>query len=215
MILSRGALTLPVLTLLRQTAPDRVSSHSLLLDCVVLLNLISFCMLLLTNVAICHFTCFSCKIGIPYSVLWDFYYLFRWCYSAYTVFHFSDTKADKEKMMMVTYKSVGVLSCCLLLFLHSWRLLYGDIIQVPSTSQWEGLKTPGGLLVCLWVFLKTFWRSSPVTQGVKNSSAMQETWFDPWVRKIPWRRKWQSAPVFLPRESHGQKSLGGLQSIGS
>ena len=29
----------------------------------------------------------------------------------------------------------------------------------------------------------------------------------PWVRKIPWRRKWQPTPVFLPVKSHGQKSL--------
>ena len=31
--------------------------------------------------------------------------------------------------------------------------------------------------------------------------------FDPWVGKIPWRRKWRPTPVFLPEESHGQKSL--------
>ena len=31
--------------------------------------------------------------------------------------------------------------------------------------------------------------------------------FDPWVRKICWRRKWQSTPVLLPGKSHGQKSL--------
>ena len=31
--------------------------------------------------------------------------------------------------------------------------------------------------------------------------------FDPWVRKIPWRRAWQPTPVFLPGESHGQRSL--------
>ena len=31
--------------------------------------------------------------------------------------------------------------------------------------------------------------------------------FDPWVRKIPWRREWQSTPVFLPGEFHGQRSL--------
>ena len=30
--------------------------------------------------------------------------------------------------------------------------------------------------------------------------------FDPWVGKIPWRRTWQPAPVFLPRESQGQRS---------
>ena len=33
--------------------------------------------------------------------------------------------------------------------------------------------------------------------------------FDPWGGKIPWRRKWQCTPVFLPGESHGQKSLTG------
>ena len=31
----------------------------------------------------------------------------------------------------------------------------------------------------------------------------------PWVRKIPWRRKWQPTPVFVPGESHGQRSLAG------
>ena len=33
--------------------------------------------------------------------------------------------------------------------------------------------------------------------------------FDPWVRKIPWRRKWQPTPVFLPGKSHGQRRLVG------
>ena len=31
--------------------------------------------------------------------------------------------------------------------------------------------------------------------------------FDPWVRKIPWRRKWQSTPALLPGKSHGQRRL--------
>ena len=31
--------------------------------------------------------------------------------------------------------------------------------------------------------------------------------FDPWARKIHWRRKWQPAPVFLPGKSHGERSL--------
>ena len=33
--------------------------------------------------------------------------------------------------------------------------------------------------------------------------------FDPWVRKIPWRRNWQPTPVFLSGRFHGQKSLVG------
>ena len=33
--------------------------------------------------------------------------------------------------------------------------------------------------------------------------------FNPWVGKIPWRRAWPPTPVFLPGESHGQRSLAG------
>ena len=36
----------------------------------------------------------------------------------------------------------------------------------------------------------------------------------PGVRKIRWRRKWQSTPVFLPGESHGQRSLVGYSPWG-
>ena len=38
--------------------------------------------------------------------------------------------------------------------------------------------------------------------------------FDPWVGKIPWRRKWQPTPVFLPGKSHGQRSLAGYSPWG-
>ena len=38
--------------------------------------------------------------------------------------------------------------------------------------------------------------------------------FNPWVRKIPWRRAWQPTPIFLPGESHGQKSLAGYSPWG-
>ena len=38
--------------------------------------------------------------------------------------------------------------------------------------------------------------------------------FDPWVGKIPWKRKWKPPPVFLPGKSHGQGSLEGCSSQG-
>ena len=59
--------------------------------------------------------------------------------------------------------------------------------------------------------------ASLVAQTLKESAAMQETWFDPWVkawRKIPWRRQWQSTPIFLPGKSHRQRSLAGCCSKG-
>ena len=56
-----------------------------------------------------------------------------------------------------------------------------------------------------------FKRASQVVLVVKNSSNnegdLRDVGFDLWVRKIPWRRKWQPTPVFLPGESHGQWGL--------
>ena len=48
-----------------------------------------------------------------------------------------------------------------------------------------------------WLVVK----NPPANAGEKRCG------FDPWVRKIPWRRAWQPTPVFLPGESHGQTRL--------
>ena len=57
--------------------------------------------------------------------------------------------------------------------------------------------------------------ASLVAQMVKNLPAMRGPRFDPWVRKIPWRRAWQPTSVFLPGEFHGQRSLAGYSPWGS
>ena len=54
-------------------------------------------------------------------------------------------------------------------------------------------------------------RASLVAQTVKDLSAMQEIPVRSWVRRIPWRGKWQPTPVFLPGESHGQRNLAGYR----
>ena len=57
----------------------------------------------------------------------------------------------------------------------------------------------------------------PGSLVVKTLSAVQmtqETRFHPWVRKIPWRRKWQLTPVFLPGKFHRQRSLAGYSPWG-
>ena len=40
-----------------------------------------------------------------------------------------------------------------------------------------------------------------------NAGDLRRCGFNPWVGKIPWRRAQQPTPVFLPGESHGQRSL--------
>ena len=58
------------------------------------------------------------------------------------------------------------------------------------------------------------WRASQVALLVKNLSAnagdTRDSGFSPWVGKIPWRRAWQPTPVFLPGESHEQRTLAGF-----
>ena len=50
-----------------------------------------------------------------------------------------------------------------------------------------------------------------LAQWIKNPPAMQETQiqFNPRVVMIPWRKKWQPSPEFLPEKSYGQRSLAG------
>ena len=54
-------------------------------------------------------------------------------------------------------------------------------------------------LIYIWVTLRV--------QLVKNLTAMWETWFNPWVGKIPWRRERLPTPVFSPGELHGLYSM--------
>ena len=60
--------------------------------------------------------------------------------------------------------------------------------------------------------LVSFLQSFPGTSGKESTCQCRRHKrheFETWVGKIPWRRKWQPTPVFLPGESHGQRSLAG------
>ena len=59
--------------------------------------------------------------------------------------------------------------------------------------------------------IRTLAAASLVGALVHGESACQSRRprFDPWVVKIPWKRKWQPTSEFWPGESHGQRSLAG------
>ena len=61
---------------------------------------------------------------------------------------------------------------------------------------------------------KIYIRYDSMSQLVNNPPTMQETWIRPWVGKIPWRRAWKLTPVFLPGESHRQRSPAGYSLWG-
>ena len=74
-------------------------------------------------------------------------------------------------------------------------------------SKWIELKGMNGFpFQCRWMTLSlvNWWL------GGKGSICLSRRCrVGPWVRKTPWRRKWQPTPVFLPGKSHGQRSLAG------
>ena len=57
-------------------------------------------------------------------------------------------------------------------------------------------------------------RASQAPLEVKNPHSHKRQVFDPWVRKILWRRKRLPTPVFLPGKPHGQRSLASYSPWG-
>ena len=56
--------------------------------------------------------------------------------------------------------------------------------------------------------------ASQVAQCKDTTCQCRRFGFDPCVGMVPWRRKWQPAPVFLRGDSHGQRSLVGYSPWG-
>ena len=81
----------------------------------------------------------------------------------------------------------------------------GDLLN-PETEP-ASLKLPALIGGFLTSSDPPYLESLPAVQG--NRLQCRRPRFDPWVGKIPWGRKWQPIPVFLPGKSHGQRA-GGL-----
>ena len=77
------------------------------------------------------------------------------------------------------------------------------MISGSESSPGEGIGYP---LQYSWACL--------VAQRLKIHLQCGRHGFHPWVGKICWRRAWQPTPVFLPRESHGQRGLAGYSPLG-
>ena len=114
--------------------------------------------------------------------------------------------------------------------------MWGDLVLLgPPTAPPAQEREPGflGLLPICSALLFPGPRD-PTLSPLRNFPGVASTWrgstsgkelacqcrrhkthgFHPWVGKIPWRRAWQPTPVFLPGESHGQRSLVGYSPWG-
>ena len=89
-----------------------------------------------------------------------------------------------------------------------WAAIYG------VTQSWTRLKrlnnNNNNVYLDRWGFLG----GSVVKESTCQCRRSRRHDFNPWVGKIPWRRKWQPIPVFLPGKFHGQRSLQGYSPRG-
>ena len=78
-----------------------------------------------------------------------------------------------------------------------------------SAQSYKFIMTP----FCRWMHWHAGlpWRLSSKTIRLQCRRGRRHG-FDPWVKKIPWRRKWQPAPVFLPEKIRWKEETGRLYS---
>ena len=72
-------------------------------------------------------------------------------------------------------------------------------------------------ITCVCIHLYTCEKRSGLPWWLSSKESACQCWrhgLDPRVGKIPWRRKWQPTPVFLPGKSHGQRNLVGFSPWG-
>ena len=70
-------------------------------------------------------------------------------------------------------------------------------------------------ILCILQYLWGFPGDTSVKEPAGQCRRHKRLGLNSWVWKIPWRRAGQPTPVFLPGESHGQRSLVGYKSIRS
>ena len=88
----------------------------------------------------------------------------------------------------------------------SLRKVLQPLTVQSGTARFKGLKQ---CVVSSSDFMLTIFqgRSPGGSEGKASVYQCGRPGFNPWVGKSPWRRKWQPAPVLLPRKPHGQRSL--------
>ena len=99
----------------------------------------------------------------------------------------------------------------------SYAVLQARILEWIAIPFSRGSSRPRDQTQVSWIAGRFFavWATGKSKLKLKNNCRRHKGHsFDPWVRTLPWRRKWQRTPVFLPGESHGQRSLVGYSPQG-
>ena len=95
------------------------------------------------------------------------------------------------------------------LLLHKYLLRWQFLLKLASICWFHYSLHDSAYLKTIYINRASGYMPNSLAKMVKDLLAMQKTQVHPWVQRTPWRREWQSTPVFLPGEFHGQRSLAG------
>ena len=132
----------------------------------------------------------------------------------------SDTENSEKKNLQETARAVSSLESALFRILD---LANGDASFPHSSASKESTCNAGdpGLIPRSGRspgegigYPLQYSQASLVAQTVKNLPAMWETWVQPWVGTIPWRKVWQPLQYSCLENPHGQRSLVGYSPWG-
>ena len=99
--------------------------------------------------------------------------------------------------------------CCICLFVDEFTLLPAATTSPQGKhSLSPNSQSPAFTQNVVYLRCPVKYAGLPWWLNVKESTCQcRRLGFDPWIGKIPWKRKWPPTPAFLPGKSHGQKGL--------
>ena len=106
--------------------------------------------------------------------------------------------------------SLPKLMCIELVKPSNHLILCSPLLLLPSIFSKIRVFSNESVLCIKWS--KPRWCSDK--ESACQSRRQKRHRFNTWVGKIPWRRKWQPTPAFLPENFHGQRSLAGYSAWG-
>ena len=135
-------------------------------------------------------------------------------YFLHSVYH---SPSDRQKYIWIHIYVYSTICICLLTTLSLAKAIESIRIEVSSAIV-LAFRTLSCTQYAINKYLLNKWTNiccfptlhSPCgSDSTESACQCRRPGFDHWVGKIPWTRAWQPTPIFLPGESHGQRSLVG------